>query len=86
MASTGADLNVTVKLFATLRDRAPHGAGVRGFGVSVPRGATVGDLAEQLELPKGAWRVAFRNHRHCGAGEALQEGDVVAFVPPIAGG
>jgi len=86
MPSTRCELTVTVKLFANLRQRAPEGTDPRGFAVVLPTGATLGDLVTRLELPEKSWRLAFRNGRHCAPPEALQDGDVVAFFPPIAGG
>ena len=86
MPSTAAELTVTVKLFAVLRDQAPAGADPRGFLVHLPPGATVAELAARLDLPAEAWRVAFRNHRRSAADAPLEDGDTVAFVPPIAGG
>ena len=87
MASTTAEVTVTVKLFAMLRDLAPEGADPRGFPVALPAGATIHDLTERLQLPRTQWKVAFRNHVQCRDTETpLDDGDAVAFFPPIAGG
>ena len=83
MPSTETEINVTVKLFATLR----QGEDARGFLAALPNGATVGDLTQQLGLPDAKWKVAFRNNVQCrDPATALEDGDVVAFFPPIAGG
>jgi len=86
MPSMGPDLTVTVKLFATLRGIAPEGANPNGFPMTLPAGSTVRDLAERLGIPPADWKATFRNHVRCAHADALQEGDVVAFIPPIAGG
>jgi molybdopterin converting factor small subunit len=86
MPSTRSELTVTVKLFATLRAVAPQGANPNGFPMAVPSGSTVRDLADRLGIPAADWKATFRNHVRCAHAEALQEGDVIAFVPPIAGG
>jgi molybdopterin converting factor small subunit len=86
MPSTAPELTVTVKLYATLRECAPAGADPRGFPVVLPAGATVGALAGRLRLPRRQRGVAFRNSVQCPDAEALGDGDVIAFFPPIAGG
>lgn len=86
MPSTAPDLTVTVKLYATLREYAPADANPRGFRIAVPAGSTLGALADRLHLPAAQRKVAFRNNVQCPDREPLQDGDVVAFFPPIAGG
>ena len=87
MPSTETEINVTVKLFSTLRQYAPKGEDARGFLAALPNGATVGDLTQQLGLPDAKWKVAFRNNVQCrDPATPLEDDDLVAFFPPIAGG
>lgn len=54
--------------------------------LEVPPGATIGDLPAMLGLPAERIHVIFRNNRHAEREVLLQEGDHVAFFPPVAGG
>ena len=86
MPSTGPELTVTVRLYATLRRFAPEAVDPRSFPVVLPAGATLRTLVERVGLPATQWKKAFRNSAACGETEELHDGDVVAFFPPIAGG
>jgi molybdopterin converting factor small subunit len=87
MPSTEAEIRVTVKLYATLRDSAPESADPRSFPLALPTGATLGDLAARLGLSDAKWKVAFVNNvRSRDPARPLHNDDVVAFFPPIAGG
>lgn len=77
--------SVSVLFFAAYRDR----VGEERREVSLPPGATVGDLLgrlreEGLELPERP-SVAV-NHSYADAARTLDEGDEVALIPPVAGG
>ena len=87
MPSTGAEIRITVKLYATLRDSAPQGVDPRRFPLALPEGATLGDLSAHLGLSDTKWKVAFVNNvRSRDPATPLHNDDVVAFFPPIAGG
>jgi molybdopterin synthase catalytic subunit len=76
-------VNVRVRLFAALRERA--GAGSLEF--ELPEGATVGDLWPRLELgdePPGL--LYARNRAYVERTETLRAGDEVAVIPPVSGG
>lgn len=82
-------MNVTVKLFAVLKERAGTGA----LAVELPEGATadtamtaaadrtgIGDLLQRM-------RVAVAVNREFAAGNTpLRDGDEVALIPPVSGG
>ncbi len=82
-------MNVTVLLFATLKDK----AGSNRLSVSLPApAATLADvrdtlagehpsLAESLSTAVGAI-----NQEFAFAGDAVHDGDEVAFFPPVSGG
>lgn len=77
--------SVSVLFFASYRDR----VGEERREVSLPPGATVGDLLgrlreDGLELPERP-SVAV-NRSYADAGRRLDEGDEVALIPPVAGG
>ena len=76
-------MNVRVRLFAGLRERAGTGA----VEIEVGDGATVGDVWPQLGLgdePPGL--LYARNRAYVDRVEALGPGDEVAVIPPVSGG
>jgi molybdopterin synthase catalytic subunit len=80
-------MNVTVRLFASLRERVGHAALDR----EVATGATAGDLLRTLrvEFPAlaGTGRIAIAvNSEYTTLDHALREGDEVALIPPVSGG
>ncbi len=79
-------ITVRVKLYATLRDQFP-GLGIgEAMAVTLPAGATVGQLIRQLALPHDQIKVLFVNHVICGEDHPLEAGDAVAIFPPVGGG
>src|SRR5438128_2402856 len=81
--SYACSMNVTVKLFAGLRERA--GAGVREL--DLPDGARAGDVWPQLGLgdePDGLLYAV--NLEYAAKDAALADGDEVALIPPVSGG
>ena len=82
-AATLLAMNVRVRLFAALRERAGRGA----LEIEVADGATVGDIWPLLELgaePRGL--LYARNRVYVERTETLHAGDEVAFIPPVSGG
>jgi len=80
-------MTVTVRLFASLRERVGHSALDR----SLAAGATAGDLLAALrtEFPglAGTGRIAIAvNSEYTSADHRLSEGDEVALIPPVSGG
>lgn len=77
---------VRVRYFAALRER----TGRDGDEVEVRAGETLGELYARLFPPGPGGEVlpvAFaRNRETAGADEPVQDGDEVAFLPPIGGG
>ena len=76
-------MQVSIRLFAGLRERA--GTGARQLALE--DGATVGDVWAALELgdePAGLLYAV--NRRYAGADTPLGEGDEVAVIPPVSGG
>lgn len=81
-------MRITVRLFARLRDI----AGGTEMTRDVPAGATIGTVWQQLvtEFPDLAGYErsisSAVNADYARMGHALQEGDEVAFLPPVSGG
>ena len=84
-------MKITFKLYATLSDHLPSEARARsGFEVEMEEGTTPSHLIERYALPPKLCHLVLVNGRYIEPGErgqhTLQDGDVVAIWPPIAGG
>lgn len=84
-------MNITFKLFASLGDYLP--ASVRPANempLPVQDGATISQVIEPFGLPSKLVHLVLVNGKYIEpaqrASHALQEGDVLAIWPPIAGG
>jgi molybdopterin converting factor small subunit len=74
-------MRITIKLFASLRTgRLPEETR------EVSRGATVRQVMKELEIPENEITLIFLNGRHSEADAELDEGDTLAFFPPVGGG
>jgi MoaE-MoaD fusion protein len=76
-------MQVTVRLFAGLRER----AGTGGRALELPEGALVADVWGPLGLgeePAGLMYAV--NRAYVERGQALADGDEVALIPPVSGG
>lgn len=74
-------MNVTVKLFATLR-----GGRFEKEVRQYPGGTTIEQVIDQLGLPREKVSIIFKNNRHAAPEDQIAEGDIIAFFPPIGGG
>ena len=76
-------MNVRVRLFAALRERAGSGS----VEVELPDGARVGDVWSALDLGDEPPGILFAvNKAYADRGAALSPGDEVALIPPVSGG
>jgi len=76
-------MEVTVRLFAMLRER----AGAPQVVLELPEGARVADaLAELHGLAEGLPLVMAVNREYADAEHALAAGDELALIPPVSGG
>ena len=76
-------MNVRVRLFAGLRER----AGVDEMDLELPDGACVGDALERLADIAGGTRVVMAvNREYADEDAVVGESDEVALVPPVSGG
>lgn len=76
---------VTVRYFATLREK----RGREQEALEVPEGVTARALYRELfpPGPEGGLPVAFaRNLEYVDGDTVLEDGDEVAFLPPLGGG
>lgn len=81
------DIEITVRLFASLRDAAGSGRIALRLPAATPVGAVWSHLPEPvraLGLPEGL-RYAL-NHEWSVPGVPLRDGDEVALVLPVSGG
>jgi molybdopterin synthase catalytic subunit/molybdopterin converting factor small subunit len=76
-------VQVRVRLFAALRERAGSGS----VEVDLPEGAVVADVWPVLGLGDEPAGLLFaRNRTYAERGDALAPGDEVAVIPPVSGG
>lgn len=74
-------MKVTVKLFATLR-KGRFDMETREYSP----GTRISQVIHELNIPKDQVSIIFVNNRHAEPDRQLDDGDVVAFFPPIGGG
>jgi MoaE-MoaD fusion protein len=78
-------MEVTVRLFAMLRER----AGADSLTLELPDGARVGDALasdELAPLADGIPLVMAVNREYADAEHVLDPGDELALIPPVSGG
>jgi molybdopterin synthase catalytic subunit len=76
-------VNVRVRLFAALRERAGSGS----VDLDLPDGAVVGDVFKALSLGDEPPGILFAvNRAYAERGQSLTAGDEVALIPPVSGG
>jgi molybdopterin converting factor small subunit len=84
-------MKITLKLFATLTDYLPVAAKYTNIvELEVPDGATITEVTHPYHLPPALVHLVLVNGRYIApeqrTAEVLNEGDVLAIWPPIAGG
>ena len=84
-------MNITFKLFASLGDYLPSTVRPSNeMPLSVHQGATIAQVIEPFGLPPKLVHLVLVNGKYIEpaqrATHALQDGDVLAIWPPIAGG
>ena len=84
------NLQVTVKLYATLGRFLPPGAERNAISMDIAEGTTVSSLIEQLKLPPELTHLVLINGSYvepsARGDRVFREGDEFAVFPPIAGG
>jgi molybdopterin synthase sulfur carrier subunit len=79
-------VRVLVKLFATLSRHFGDVMPGTPVEVEVTEGATLADLAEQLQVLQEEVRMVFVNGRMQPLDYVLRPGDKVGIFPPVGGG
>lgn len=79
-------MKVYLKLFATYRKYLPNSAQGSTCNLDVPVGTRIEELWVQLPIPSDENQITLINGRTPLAGQVLEEGDVIAIFPAIAGG
>jgi sulfur carrier protein ThiS len=80
-------MQITVRLYAALgRYRPPDAPPTGAFSRDVPDGATVAQVATELDIPPGLLRICAVNGQTVEKEHALAPGDHLALVPAAAGG
>lgn len=79
-------MDVTVKLFATLRNYLPQGNDDYAARLTVEDGSRVEDIMKKLAIPEEMPTIMLLNGKHSEKDAVLREGDVLSIFPPLAGG
>jgi sulfur carrier protein ThiS len=79
-------MNIQIKLFSSLTKFLPEGTMEKQAPLSVPEKITIGDVLEQLGIPRKMAKLIMVNGVHKRSDYVLQEGDLLSVFPPIAGG
>jgi molybdopterin converting factor small subunit len=79
-------ITVTLKLFATFRRYLPPESQGGAHDLSVPAGTRASEVLEGLGVPVDGGVVILINGRTGAPQQVLEEGDVVAAFPAMAGG
>lgn len=83
-------MRLTVKLYATLSDYLPAGSKHNRVAIDLAEGTTVSTALQPFGLPANLTHLVLVNGTFIPADQrsskSLQDGDVLAVWPPIAGG
>ena len=79
-------MKVEVQFFATLSAYRPDGATGDDVALEVPHGTTVHDLIRLLGIPPEIDCMRVVNGHDAPSDQGLEDGDVLALFPPLAGG
>ena len=79
-------MRVHVRLYAGLSRLLADAQYAVPLEVEMAKGAAVGDLLLQLQLPDKVVKTAFVNGRSCPLEHPLGDGDEIGLFPPVGGG
>ena len=83
-------MKITFKLYAGLQDYLPANARDNAVEIDLPDSTTVKDVTEKFQLPPKLLQIVLVNGVFLTpeqrTSQALQDGDVLAIWPPVAGG
>lgn len=79
-------MKIQIELYANLSKYLPPGAEGRKAVVELPEGSTIGDLMNRLSIPPEMTALLMVNGTHHPPETVLEDGQVLAIFPPLAGG
>lgn len=83
-------MKISLKLFATLSDYLPPERSYNAIALEVGPDTTIGELVARFQLPPKLVHLVLVNGVYIAPGQraerTLQDGDVLAIWPPVAGG
>jgi molybdopterin converting factor small subunit len=82
----GQTVRVWIKLLSTYRRYLPPDAQGSAYSLEVPVGIRIEELRALLPIPTDESQVILVNGRTPVSGQVLEEGDMVALFPSMAGG
>ena len=81
---------IKVKLFAMLRDKLPPESNGEDMDLEVQEGVTAREIIDRLDIPHQLAHLVMIDGYHLLpdeiTGRPLQEGEILAIFPPVAGG
>jgi len=80
------NISIDVQLYFDLAQYLPAGTKEKKFPMTLAEGTTIQNLLNKLGLPEEITKVIVVNGLSANTERKLQEGDVVAIFPPLAGG
>ncbi|MCL5265790.1 MAG: MoaD/ThiS family protein [Chloroflexi bacterium] len=75
-----------VKLYATLRRYTPETPLGTAVELDLPAGSTIADISQRFQMSPSEIKLIFVNGLRQEISYVVQNGDDIAFFPPIAGG
>jgi molybdopterin converting factor small subunit len=79
-------MKVQLRLFATFRSYLPAGTRGSAVDVEVPAGTHVRELLARFDVPEKGSMMLLVNGRGADLSQVLEDNDVVAVFPAMAGG
>ena len=80
------EIEIYVKLFASLRKYSPPQSCNGSFSIKIPAGTEVHQMLEFLSLPRELSKIVLRNGCHANLKEEVVNNDTISVFPPLAGG
>lgn len=79
-------MKVQIRLFGTLGNKCPDHNPSKGLELDVPKGSTVADLLEKLDIPQSKVSIVSINSQLVKVTHQLKDGDSIRVFQPIFGG
>lgn len=80
------EIEINVKLFASLRQYSPPQSRDGSFMLKGKAGMRVNQILELLSLPPELSKIVLINGCHAGLTDEIRHNDTVSIFPPLAGG